>query len=86
MKNRDVGGAVYVYINQAGRWEKITPVRLDGAKDSMFGLAVENIGDINHDSYEGDSAVLCLILWFLVESLLHGLCPLSFRHCRWSSL
>ncbi|XP_041806049.1 integrin alpha-6 isoform X2 [Chelmon rostratus] len=52
MKDRDVGGAVYVYINQAGRWERITPVRLNGTKDSMFGLAVENIGDINQDSYE----------------------------------
>uniref|UniRef100_A0A665WQV3 Integrin alpha-2 domain-containing protein n=1 Tax=Echeneis naucrates TaxID=173247 RepID=A0A665WQV3_ECHNA len=52
MKDRDIGGAVYVYINEAGRWEKITPVRLNGTKDSMFGLAVENIGDINQDSFE----------------------------------
>ncbi|KAI3356234.1 hypothetical protein L3Q82_017481, partial [Scortum barcoo] len=52
MKNGDIGGAVYVYINQAGRWERVTPVRLNGTKDSMFGLAVENIGDINQDSYE----------------------------------
>ncbi|XP_070832343.1 integrin alpha-6 isoform X1 [Chaetodon trifascialis] len=52
MKDRDVGGAVYVYINQAGKWERITPVSLNGTKDSMFGLAVENIGDINQDSYE----------------------------------
>ncbi|XP_071330763.1 integrin alpha-6 isoform X2 [Trachinotus anak] len=52
MKDRDVGGAVYVYINKAGRWEKITPIRLNGTKDSMFGVAVENIGDINQDSYE----------------------------------
>ncbi|XP_035030924.1 integrin alpha-6 isoform X1 [Hippoglossus stenolepis] len=51
MKDRDVGGAVYVYINKAGRWETITPIRLDGTKDSMFGLAVRNIGDINQDSY-----------------------------------
>uniref|UniRef100_A0A667ZFD5 Integrin subunit alpha 6 n=1 Tax=Myripristis murdjan TaxID=586833 RepID=A0A667ZFD5_9TELE len=52
MKDGDVGGAVYVYINQAGRWDKVTPVRLNGTKDSMFGLAVENIGDTNRDSYE----------------------------------
>ncbi|KAM9347351.1 integrin alpha-6 [Symphorus nematophorus] len=52
MKDRDVGGAVYVYINQKGNWAGITPVRLNGTKDSMFGLAVENIGDINQDSYE----------------------------------
>ncbi|XP_062313832.1 integrin alpha-6 isoform X1 [Osmerus eperlanus] len=52
MKEGDVGGAVYVYINQAGRWNNVIPVRLNGTKDSMFGLAVENIGDVNQDSYE----------------------------------
>ncbi|KAF7668769.1 hypothetical protein LDENG_00284060 [Lucifuga dentata] len=52
VKDGDVGGAVYVYINQAGQWEKVNPVRLNGTKDSMFGLAVENTGDINQDSYE----------------------------------
>ncbi|XP_024260976.1 integrin alpha-6 isoform X1 [Oncorhynchus tshawytscha] len=52
MKEGDIGGAVYVYINQAGKWAKITPIRLNGTKDSMFGLAVENIGDINQDSYQ----------------------------------
>ncbi|KAM8856284.1 integrin alpha-6 isoform 1-T1 [Spinachia spinachia] len=52
MKDEDVGGAAYVYINQAGRWERITPVRLNGTNDSMFGLAVENIGDVNQDSYK----------------------------------
>lgn len=52
MKDGDIGGAVYVYINQGGRWERPAPVRLNGTKDSMFGLAVENIGDINQDSFE----------------------------------
>ncbi|XP_028993138.1 integrin alpha-6 isoform X2 [Betta splendens] len=52
MKDRDIGGAVYVYINRAGRWDKVTPVRLNGTRDSMFGLAVQNIGDVNLDSYE----------------------------------
>lgn len=56
MKERDIGGAVYVYINQPGGWEGVTPVRLNGTKDSMFGLAVENIGDVNRDSYEGNLA------------------------------
>uniref|UniRef100_A0A4W5NDG6 Integrin, alpha 6, like n=1 Tax=Hucho hucho TaxID=62062 RepID=A0A4W5NDG6_9TELE len=53
LKEGVVGGAVYIYINNRGRqWEKIEPVRLDGNKDSMFGLAVENIGDVNQDGYE----------------------------------
>lgn len=55
MKDGDVGGAVYVYTNKAGRWKGVTPIRLNGTKDSMFGLAVENIGDVNQDSYEGNS-------------------------------
>lgn len=54
MKGEDIGGAVYVYINNAGVWEGNTPVRLIGTKDSVFGVAVENIGDINQDSYKGD--------------------------------
>ncbi|XP_029980347.1 integrin alpha-6 isoform X2 [Sphaeramia orbicularis] len=52
MKDRDIGGAVYVYINKAGRWDNIVPIRLNGTKGSMFGQSVENIGDINQDSYE----------------------------------
>ncbi|XP_036422151.1 integrin alpha-6 isoform X1 [Colossoma macropomum] len=51
-RDGEVGGAVYVYINKAGKWRSVVPVRLNGTKDSMFGLAVENIGDINLDSYE----------------------------------
>ncbi|XP_061580836.1 integrin alpha-6-like [Cololabis saira] len=56
-KDKDIGGAVFIYINTKGKhWETIVPIRLDGHKDSMFGLAVENIGDINQDGY-GDFAV-----------------------------
>ncbi|MCI4379629.1 hypothetical protein PGIGA_G00230420 [Pangasianodon gigas] len=63
------GGAVYVYINRRdGRdWDRLQPDILTGNKDSMFGLAVANIGDINHDGYndfavgapydDGDGAV-----------------------------
>ncbi|XP_033842646.1 integrin alpha-6 isoform X1 [Periophthalmus magnuspinnatus] len=52
LKDGDVGGAVFVYINKAGHWNRVTPIRLNGTKDSMFGLAVKNIGDINQDHYE----------------------------------
>ncbi|RVE57996.1 hypothetical protein OJAV_G00204820 [Oryzias javanicus] len=52
MKDGDIGGAVYIYMNKEGRWEGVTPLRLNGTKDSMFGVAVENIGDINLDSYK----------------------------------
>ncbi|KAM6923822.1 integrin alpha-6-like [Xenentodon cancila] len=57
VQDSDIGGAVFVYINTKGKhWEKIVPVPLYGHKDSMFGLAVEHIGDINQDGY-GDIAV-----------------------------
>ncbi|KAH0499921.1 Integrin alpha-6 [Microtus ochrogaster] len=50
-RDGEVGGAVYVYINQQGRWNNVKPVRLNGTKDSMFGISVKNIGDINQDGY-----------------------------------
>ncbi|KAG7214617.1 hypothetical protein INR49_010509 [Caranx melampygus] len=50
-KEGDIGGAVYVYVNKAGNWNKVKPIRIDGTQDSMFGLAVENLGDINLDGF-----------------------------------
>ncbi|XP_008293636.1 integrin alpha-6-like [Stegastes partitus] len=53
VKDGVVGGAVYLYINNEGKnWDKIVPIKLVGQKDSMFGLAVENIGDVDQDGYE----------------------------------
>ncbi|XP_062908247.1 integrin alpha-6-like isoform X1 [Mobula hypostoma] len=50
-REAEIGGAVYVYINDKGNWNNANRIRLNGTKDSMFGLAVENIGDINQDGY-----------------------------------
>ncbi|KFP77818.1 Integrin alpha-6, partial [Acanthisitta chloris] len=50
-RSGDIGGAVYVYMNRRGKWKGVKPVRLNGTTDSMFGLAVENVGDINQDGY-----------------------------------
>ncbi|XP_063149612.1 integrin alpha-7 isoform X1 [Candoia aspera] len=47
-----IGGAVYVYINQAGRWENILPIRLNGSYDSLFGITVGAIGDLNQDGFQ----------------------------------
>ncbi|XP_053734440.1 integrin alpha-6-like isoform X3 [Synchiropus splendidus] len=53
LKDSLVGGAVYIYINHKGKdWQNREPIRLLGQKESMFGLAVENIGDINQDGYK----------------------------------
>ncbi|XP_028283478.1 integrin alpha-6-like isoform X2 [Parambassis ranga] len=51
-KDGEIGGAVYVYINNAGNWDKVTPTRINGRQDSMFGMSVENMGDINQDGYQ----------------------------------
>ncbi|KAM9470320.1 integrin alpha-6 [Clarias gariepinus] len=47
------GGAVYIYINRRDGqdWDRLQPDILTGNKDSMFGIAVEHIGDINQDGY-----------------------------------
>ncbi|XP_061879880.1 integrin alpha-6-like isoform X3 [Entelurus aequoreus] len=50
-KDGEIGGAVYVYVNMAGKWNKVKPTRIDGPEDSMFGLSVENLGDINQDGF-----------------------------------
>uniref|UniRef100_A0A8C5EUI1 Integrin alpha-6-like n=1 Tax=Gouania willdenowi TaxID=441366 RepID=A0A8C5EUI1_GOUWI len=50
-KDGEIGGAVYVFVNKAGKWNKVTPIRIAGPQDSMFGLSVENLGDINLDGY-----------------------------------
>lgn len=52
-KDGEIGGAVYVYINKGGKWNQVKPTRINGPKNSMFGLAVENLGDINQDGYQG---------------------------------
>ncbi|XP_071977822.1 integrin alpha-6 isoform X2 [Engystomops pustulosus] len=49
--NKDIGGAIYVYINQEGKWENVKPIRIEGPKDSMFGISVKNVGDVNQDGY-----------------------------------
>lgn len=52
-KDGEIGGAVYVYVNKGGKWDQVKPTRIDGPKNSMFGLAVENLGDINQDGFQG---------------------------------
>lgn len=52
-RDGEIGGAAYVYINQEGKWDGVHPIRLNGSKESMFGIAVENIGDVNKDGFSG---------------------------------
>lgn len=50
----EIGGAAYVYINPGGRWDSATPLRLNGTRGSMFGIALSTAGDLNHDGFEGE--------------------------------
>ncbi|XP_063215051.1 integrin alpha-7 isoform X8 [Chroicocephalus ridibundus] len=51
-RKEEIGGAAYVYINPAGRWDSATPLRLNGTRGSMFGIALSAAGDLNHDGFE----------------------------------
>ncbi|XP_064160565.1 integrin alpha-7 isoform X2 [Anguilla rostrata] len=51
-RKAEIGGAVYVYLNPFGLWDMAKPIRLNGAPDSMFGLTVTSLGDLNQDGYE----------------------------------
>ncbi|TRY86606.1 hypothetical protein DNTS_018586 [Danionella cerebrum] len=47
----EIGGAVYVFLNPAGHWERTRPLRLNGTIDSLFGTAVGSAGDLDRDGY-----------------------------------
>lgn len=50
---KDQGGAVYVFMNENGSFQKTATVVLKGPSASGFGLAVAAIGDINQDGFQG---------------------------------
>ncbi|XP_069346381.1 integrin alpha-7 isoform X10 [Eulemur rufifrons] len=50
-RQEELGGAVYVYLNQGGHWAGISPLRLCGSPDSMFGISLAVLGDLNRDGF-----------------------------------
>lgn len=50
-RQEELGGAVYVYMNQAGHWAGVSPLRLCGSPDSMFGISLAVLGDLNQDGF-----------------------------------
>ena len=55
-RQEELGGAVYVYLNQGGHWAGISPLRLSGSPDSMFGISLAVLGDLNQDGFPGEGA------------------------------
>lgn len=54
-RKAEIGGAVYVYLNPFGHWDdQARPIRLNGTYDSMFGMTVSSVGDLDQDGYGGD--------------------------------
>ncbi|XP_006513333.1 integrin alpha-7 isoform X5 [Mus musculus] len=50
-RQEELGGAVYVYMNQGGHWADISPLRICGSPDSMFGISLAVLGDLNQDGF-----------------------------------
>lgn len=52
-RKEEVGGAVYVFMNQAGTSFPAHPsLLLHGPSGSAFGLSMASIGDINQDGFQ----------------------------------
>ncbi|XP_040610587.1 integrin alpha-7 isoform X2 [Mesocricetus auratus] len=50
-RQKELGGAVYVYMNQGGHWADIPSLRICGSPDSMFGISLAVLGDLNQDGF-----------------------------------
>ncbi|XP_026633835.1 integrin alpha-7 isoform X4 [Microtus ochrogaster] len=50
-RQEELGGAVYVYLNQGGHWAHVSPLRICGSPDSMFGISLAVLGDLNQDGF-----------------------------------
>ncbi|EMP33750.1 Integrin alpha-3 [Chelonia mydas] len=51
-RKQEVGGAVYVYMNEAGRFQNWSSLVLKGPSNSAFGFAVASIGDVDQDGFQ----------------------------------
>lgn len=50
---KDHGGAVYIFLNENGSFQKTASMVLRGPSSSAFGFAVAAIGDVNQDGFQG---------------------------------
>ncbi|XP_045772971.1 integrin alpha-PS1 isoform X1 [Maniola jurtina] len=50
--SKDIGGAVYLYLNKNHNLPQAYSIRLTGKSESQFGIAIANTGDLNKDGCE----------------------------------
>lgn len=50
---KEEGGAVYIFMNENGSFQKTATMFLTGPTGSGFGFALAAIGDINQDGFQG---------------------------------
>ncbi|KTF92530.1 hypothetical protein cypCar_00020944 [Cyprinus carpio] len=65
-RNKEEGGAVYIFMNENGSFQKKASLVLKGKKGSGFGFAVAAVGDINQDGFQDllDKYIETLVLHF----------------------
>ncbi|XP_030629730.1 integrin alpha-3b [Chanos chanos] len=51
-RHKDEGGAVYIFMNENGSFQKNASIVLKGSGGSAFGFAVAAIGDVNQDGFQ----------------------------------
>ncbi|NXN92748.1 ITA3 protein, partial [Rhinopomastus cyanomelas] len=51
-RKQEVGGAVYIYMNEAGVFQPEPSLVLTGPSSSAFGFAVASAGDLNQDGFQ----------------------------------
>ncbi|NXB27052.1 ITA3 protein, partial [Rhagologus leucostigma] len=51
-RKQEVGGAVFVYMNEAGGFQQLPSLKLTGPSYSGFGFALASIGDVNQDGFQ----------------------------------
>ncbi|XP_007899749.1 integrin alpha-3b isoform X2 [Callorhinchus milii] len=49
---KEIGGAVYIYMNEVGKFPNQHSLILNGTLDSLFGHVVSSIGDVNQDGFQ----------------------------------
>ncbi|NWV36440.1 ITA3 protein, partial [Grantiella picta] len=51
-RKQEVGGAVFVYMNEAGGFQPLPSLLLTGPSYSGFGFALASLGDVNQDGFQ----------------------------------